>query len=193
MTAPIACTLAPGEYADRLRSITDLNRSALRTVARDGPALVLTYASTAAPRLRALVAQEERCCAFLTFRIDELPDAVRLTVLAPVEAADAPDALFAPLLSGAETLSAANAGSSAGCAGACACAGAPERESGNTPRGCDPAPSTAAGRAARSVPSSQRIDRLPGAAATTAAVAALACGVCCVLPFALPAVMLTAA
>ena len=34
--------------------------------------------------------------------------------------------------------------------------------------------------------------RVPGAAATSAAVVALACGVCCVVPFALPAVALTA-
>lgn len=34
--------------------------------------------------------------------------------------------------------------------------------------------------------------RVPGAAATSAAVVALACGVCCVVPFAFPAVALTA-
>ena len=141
MTMPIACTLTPGEYTDRLTWIEELNRTALRSHARDGRTLVLTYAPEAAARVRALAEQESRCCAFLAFRVDEQPDAVRLTVRAPAETADAAESLFAPLLAGSDV----------------------------------------------------GVRRLPSVAASTAAVAAVACGVCCVVPLALPAVATTAA
>jgi hypothetical protein len=104
MTAPIACTLSPTEYVDRVAWIAELNRTALRAATRDGLTLVLTYATEATVRVRALAEQEARCCAFLSFHVNELPGAVQLTVLAPESAADALDALFAPLLTGARCL-----------------------------------------------------------------------------------------
>lgn len=100
-TAPIACTLGAGEYADRLEWIATLNRSALRFHRQDGLALRLDYAPAAAAQVRELVAQEQECCAFLAFHVKERPDALALTITAPAAAADALDALFAPFLAGA--------------------------------------------------------------------------------------------
>jgi hypothetical protein len=151
-SAPIACTLGAGEYADRLAWIAELNRAALRSHRRDGLALVLDYAPDAAPRVRELVAREQACCAFLGFRVEETPAAVRLTVAAPAGAGEALDAIFGPFLTGAPGASADR----------------------NEDRGDDPDGGRPDG------------GRAPGVAAGTAAVAALACGVCCVLPFALP-------
>jgi hypothetical protein len=139
MTAPIACTLTADDYAERVRSIAELNRAFLRAHRRDGLTLTLTYSPAAAARVRRLVELEGQCCAFLTFRVDETADAVRLAVVAPEEAASGLHAVFSPFLEGV-----------------------PERPA--------------------------------GAVAKGAAVAALACGVCCVVPLlALPAVGLTAA
>ncbi len=99
-SAPIACTLGAGEYADRLAWIAELNRSALRSQHQAGRALVLDYASDAASRVRELVARERACCAFLAFRVEETPHAVRLTITAPAEAGEGLDAVFAPFLAG---------------------------------------------------------------------------------------------
>lgn len=102
MTAPIACTLTPGEYADRIRLIEVLNRTALRAYALDGSTLVLTYAPAAAAWVRELAEHESRCCAFLILRVDETPDAIRLTVTAPDAADKAPAILLAPFVTGGD-------------------------------------------------------------------------------------------
>ena len=100
-SAPVACTLGAGEYADRLAWIAELNRTALRSQRQDGLVLVLDYATAAASRVRELVAREQACCAFLAFRSEETPHAVRLTVTAPAEAGEALGVVFAPFLAGA--------------------------------------------------------------------------------------------
>lgn len=146
---PIACTLAPGDYTGRVHWIADLNRSALRAHRQTDRMLELTYERGAADRVRELVRQEQRCCAFLRFALDETPDAIRLVIEAPPDAGDGSAALFAPFLSGAS------------------------------------------GHAGKAIVDGAGSSRIASVAATSGAAAAVACGVCCVLPFALPAVAAT--
>ena len=95
---PIACTLAPGDYQDRLRWIAGLVRGALLGFERDDLRLVLRYAPEAADRVRELVRREQRCCAFLTFDLRDSPNQVELTIGAPEEARAALDTLFGQFL-----------------------------------------------------------------------------------------------
>jgi hypothetical protein len=92
---PIACTLPPGDLRERLDSIRTLTREALVTAERDGLVLALRYAPDAVERVRAMVAGEQQCCAFLNFEVREHPDAVHLTITAPENARAAADELFA--------------------------------------------------------------------------------------------------
>jgi hypothetical protein len=93
---PIACTLGPGDFRQRLAWIADLNRDALRDQRRDGLRLELTYAPAALDRVREMVARERDCCAFLTFDLQQEADAIRLVIEAPEDACDALDAVFEP-------------------------------------------------------------------------------------------------
>lgn len=86
---PIACTLTPGDYRARLAEIAALSRDALRRVERRGSVLDLRYAPAAAERVRALVAQERACCAFLDFDLHVGGDEVQLLVTVPPAALDA--------------------------------------------------------------------------------------------------------
>lgn len=164
---PIACTLTSGDFKDRLAWVADLNSTALLSHQRHDLRLELVYAAGAAERVRELVRREQKCCAFLSFTIREGQDAVRLSVEAPERAREAADLLFEQFHS-TSLLSTSPAG------GACACA----------PGAAD---QSAAGGRARGG------SRVMNVAAASSATAALACGVCCVLPFALPAVALTSA
>jgi hypothetical protein len=93
---PIACTLGPGDFRQRLAWIADLNRDALRAQQRDGLRLELIYAPAALDRVREMVARERNCCAFLTFDLRQEAEAVRLVIEAPEDARDALDAVFEP-------------------------------------------------------------------------------------------------
>lgn len=95
--APIACTLSATDYRTRLTEIAALSREALRRVERRGLTLELRYAPEAAARVRRLVEQERRCCAFLDFVLHEDADEVRLLVTAPPAAADVVPDLLAEL------------------------------------------------------------------------------------------------
>lgn len=92
---PIACTLTPGGLRERLGLIHTLTAEALVGYDRDGLVLTLRYAPAAVERVRAMVASEQHCCAFLTFDVREHPDAVHVTITAPETARDAADELFA--------------------------------------------------------------------------------------------------
>ncbi len=94
---PIACTLSPTEYRDRLADIAALSREALRHVERRGLTLELRYGSEAATRVRQLVEQERKCCPFLKFELHEGTDEVCLVVTAPPAAAEAVPELLAEL------------------------------------------------------------------------------------------------
>ena len=92
---PIACTLAPGAYKDRLSWIAALNRDALRHHERRDLTLDLRYAPEAREKVRQLVRNEQACCAFLAFDLREAADEIRLIVTAPEAAREAADTLFA--------------------------------------------------------------------------------------------------
>src|SRR5687768_6203359 len=92
--SPIACTLAPGAFKDRLAWIAALNKDALRKYARRGLALELSYAPEARERVHQMVRNEQRCCGFLAFELHETANEIRLTITAPEKAREAADALF---------------------------------------------------------------------------------------------------
>jgi hypothetical protein len=160
-TSPIACTLAPGAFKDRMAWISALARDALRSHERRDLVLDLRYAPEARDRVREMVRNEQACCAFLTFDLREAPDQIRLIVTAPEAARAAADGLFQQFV-------AAEPGQSA-----CSC----------------PGPSTDASGG----PVKQPGTKAAGLTALTLATGAVACGACCVLPFALPAAALAGA
>jgi hypothetical protein len=188
MTVPIACTLDETAAAIRARTTAAMNSEGLRDVERAGRTLTLTYTPAMRERVDALVSLERECCAFLRFTVDARAGATRLAILAPDVPPASMDALFAPFLVGApgEPVGATSAPS---CDVDCDC-GAATRDTGS---------------AAESHESRHRADspdvsgadrrgwaaRLPGTAAGSAAAVALACGVCCVVPLAIPAIALT--
>jgi hypothetical protein len=92
--APIACTLGPGDYQERLAWIAELARDGLLGINRDDLRLELRYARNVADRVREMVVKEQACCAFLDFELSESDESVRLTITAPERARDVADALF---------------------------------------------------------------------------------------------------
>lgn len=92
---PIACTLDGVGFKARMARIADLNTRALGAVRRGDLHLELDYAPSALADVQSLAAQEQQCCAFLTFEVTERSDAVTLAITAPEGARDAADLLFA--------------------------------------------------------------------------------------------------
>ena len=80
---PIACTLTPGDFRERLGLIHALTAESLVGYDRDGLVLALRYAPAAVERVRAMVASERHCCAFLIFDVQEQSDVVQVTITAP--------------------------------------------------------------------------------------------------------------
>jgi hypothetical protein len=156
--SPIACTLAPGAFKDRLAWIAALNKDALRKYARRDLVLELSYAREARERVHEMVRNEQACCTFLAFELREAGNEIRLTVTASETAREAADALFEQFVANAP------APSSCACAASASVVKIPAKE---------PPGSKAA-----------------GITAVTISTGAVACGVCCVLPFALPAAVL---
>jgi hypothetical protein len=95
---PIACTLMPGDLRERLGSIHALTNEALMGYTRYGLELVLRYAPEAVERVRAMVAGEQHCCAFLSFDVRQQSDAILVTITAPENARDAAEELFAQFI-----------------------------------------------------------------------------------------------
>jgi hypothetical protein len=91
---PIACTLQPGDYQQRLAWIADVARDGLLGVSREDLRLELRYAPSVADRVREMVGKEQECCAFLNFDLSETDEDVRLTITAPERTRDVADALF---------------------------------------------------------------------------------------------------
>ena len=79
----MACTLAAGDFKERVRWIAGLNRANLRDQRRDGLRLELAYAPEALDQVREMVRREQGCCGYLTFDLRQDVDAVRLTIEAP--------------------------------------------------------------------------------------------------------------
>ena len=95
---PVACTLAGGDFQERIAWIAMLAREALRSYDRDDLVLHLRYAPEATNRVREMMCKEETCCAFLTFEMHEFRDEVWLTITAPENARAVADALFEPFI-----------------------------------------------------------------------------------------------
>ncbi len=175
-TPPIACTLSAGDYRDRITSIADLNRDALRGHHRDDLRLELVYEPAARERVREMVRREQECCAFLSFELHEDADRVRLAIIAPDDAREAAAALFEEFTTRTSSRT------------PCACDAAgrrPQADGVGLPQVKDAAD--------RAIDRNAHSGRRVGVAATAVATGALACGVVCLLPVVLPAVALTAA
>jgi len=97
---PLVCRLNGDDYRNRIKWIENLARRALRGYSRDDLKLHLTYSSEAHADLRLMVERERTCCPFLTFAVQQEPDAITVTVIAPEVARDSADMLFAPFLAG---------------------------------------------------------------------------------------------
>ena len=156
--SPIACTLAPGAFKDRLAWMAALNKDALRKYARRDLVLELSYALEARERVHEMVRNEQACCTFLAFELHETGNEIRLTITAPERAREAADELFEQFV--------ANAPAPSSCA--CATSTSVVKNSSKEPPG----------------------SKAAGVTAMTLSTGAVACGVCCVLPFALPAAVL---
>jgi hypothetical protein len=123
------------------------------------------------------VRREAECCEFLRFEISEEADAVRLRISAPPVASAAVEMIFAPYLAGTDV--------AAECGAAAVGNGEQTLVSLNSKvHGGDRLDANGTGALT---------DRrsLTSTGALTSAGVAVACGVCCVLPFALPAVAMT--
>lgn len=93
--APIACTLTPGDFKERIAWIRDLAKDSLLKARRDDLTLHLTYAKIAGDRVREMVDKEQACCAFMQFDLHEDARGVHLTMTAPENARAAAHDLFA--------------------------------------------------------------------------------------------------
>jgi hypothetical protein len=76
--------------------IARLNRDGLRSHQRTASSLMLHYDATVRDRVHQLVRQEQECCGFLTFGIEESTDGIRVTITMPDRAREAVDRLFEP-------------------------------------------------------------------------------------------------
>ena len=96
-TTPIACTLTAGEYAGRTRELAGLAARALRSRAptADGERLRFTDTPETEQELRAVIAAESRCCAFLRMDLQRGDDGLVLDVAGPQEARPIIAELFA--------------------------------------------------------------------------------------------------
>jgi hypothetical protein len=85
---PIACSLSATELPVRQAQMAELGRDALVAANVASARAELHFAAGAGVRERVegFVAAESQCCAFLTMRIDDAPDEVRLTIDAPEDA-----------------------------------------------------------------------------------------------------------
>jgi hypothetical protein len=97
MEQPIACTLSPGQYNERTNELADLARRALRSREQTpgGERLVFTDDEGTEHRLRAVIAAEARCCAFLSMDLQRADDGLVLDIAGPHDARPIIAELFA--------------------------------------------------------------------------------------------------
>ena len=79
---PIACTLTPGRGRDQVARWQAFDRDHALSVERTEAQISVRYAKSAdaVARLRELVAQEQDCCGFVDWTIDESGPDLRLVV-----------------------------------------------------------------------------------------------------------------
>ena len=97
MEQPIACTLTPGAYRERIEALTALAARALRSRERTADGERLTFADSAENErdLRAAVAAEAACCPFLRMDLRRGADGLVLDVAGPEDARPVIEELFA--------------------------------------------------------------------------------------------------
>jgi len=97
MDEPIACTHAPGEYEDRTSELAALAARALRSREQtpDGERLVFAGGADTERELRAVIAAEASCCAFLRMDLTRADDDLVLDIAGPQAARPIIAELFA--------------------------------------------------------------------------------------------------
>jgi hypothetical protein len=97
MDAPIACNLSPGQYADRTGELAAVADRALRSRERTaaGERLVFTDTPEIERELRAVIAAEASCCAFLRMDLRRGESGLVLDIVGPQDAQPVIAELFA--------------------------------------------------------------------------------------------------
>jgi hypothetical protein len=97
MDQPIACTLTPGRYEDRTGQLAALAARALRSREQtpDGERLVFADSPETERELRAAVAAESSCCAFLRMDLRRTDEGLVLDIAGPQDAGPIIAELFA--------------------------------------------------------------------------------------------------
>jgi hypothetical protein len=85
MDQPIARTLAPGAYQDRSTELAGLAAGALRSrePTAEGQRLVFTDSPDTERELRAAIAAESSCCAFLRMHLRRADEGLVLDIAGP--------------------------------------------------------------------------------------------------------------
>jgi hypothetical protein len=97
MDQPIACTLSAGEYRGRTEELAALAARALRSRERtaDGERLTFADSSETEAGLRAAIAAEADCCAFLRMELRRSDEGLVLDIAGPQDARPVIAELFA--------------------------------------------------------------------------------------------------
>ena len=97
MEQPIACTLTPGDYQDRTAELSGLAARALRSreLTADGERLVFTDSPDTEREVRAMIAAESSCCAFLRMNLQRTDEGLVLDIAGPQAARPIIAELFA--------------------------------------------------------------------------------------------------
>jgi hypothetical protein len=97
MEQPIACTLSRGQYEDRTDELAALAARALRSRERsvDGERLIFTDTPEIEHELRAVIAAESSCCAFLRMDLERTDAGLVLDIAGPQDARPIIAELFA--------------------------------------------------------------------------------------------------
>ena len=93
-TKDLACSLGPEEFRQRLGTIRELTRRALRKREREGLQLRLAYDAGAEREVRELIGMERQCCGFLDFQMDREDGRFLVTITAPPEAMESIEQIF---------------------------------------------------------------------------------------------------
>jgi hypothetical protein len=88
MEQPIACTLSPGQYKSRTHDLAAIAARALRSREQtaDGERLTFEDSADTERELRAAIAAESSCCAFLRMDLQRADDALVLDIAGPQDA-----------------------------------------------------------------------------------------------------------
>jgi hypothetical protein len=86
---PLACSLSPGDYRERLEQIREIGRQVLIAADDRGEGVRLVFADDPGVQadLAGIVEAEAACCPFLDLELGHGPEGIWLTIEAPTEAA----------------------------------------------------------------------------------------------------------